>query len=211
MLDYTYPYTALSKVSGKRNASALDEAVFTGAYVARSVPAFLQPDGLTPAEKGTAMHTFMQYCDYAAARADLEREIARVQSAGYLRPEEAHTLDRQKLTAFFTGPFGARVFGAKAVYRELKVASFLPVRALEQVDADDPVFVQGIADCVFEEPEGLVLLDYKTDRVKTEEELLARYRQQLMFYKTAVARTLQKPVHAVYLYSFCLSKPCEYK
>ena len=210
-LDYTYPYAALSKVSGKRNASALDEAVFTGAYVARSVPAFLQPDGLTPAEKGTAMHTFMQYCDYAAARADLEQEIARVQSAGYLRPEEAHALDRQKLTAFFTGPFGARVFGAKAVYRELKVASFLPVRALEQVDADDPVFVQGIADCVFEEPEGLVLLDYKTDRVKTEEELLARYRQQLMFYKTAVARTLQKPVHAVYLYSFCLSKPCEYK
>ena len=210
-LDYTYPYAALSKVSGKRNASALDEAVFTGAYVARSVPAFLQPDGLTPAEKGTAMHTFMQYCDYAAARTDLEQEIARVQSAGYLRPEEAHTLDRQKLTAFFTGPFGARVFGAKAVYRELKVASFLPVRALEQVDADDPVFVQGIADCVFEEPEGLVLLDYKTDRVKTEEELLARYRQQLMFYKTAVARTLQKPVHAVYLYSFCLSKPCEYK
>lgn len=120
-------------------------------------------------------------------------------------------MDRQKLTAFFTGPFGARVFGAKAVYRELKVASFLPVRALEQVDADDPVFVQGIADCVFEEPEGLVLLDYKTDRVKTEQELLARYRQQLMFYKTAVARTLQKPVHAVYLYSFCLSKPCEYK
>lgn len=56
-----------------------------------------------------------------------------------------------------------------------------------------------------------MLLDYKTDRVKTEEELLARYRQQLMFYKTAVARTLQKPVHAVYLYSFCLSKPCEYK
>ena len=210
-LDYTYSYAALSKVSGKRNASALDEAVFTGAYVARSVPAFLQPDGLTPAEKGTAMHTFMQYCDYAAARADLEQEIARVQSAGYLRPEEAHALDRQKLTAFFTGPFGARVFGAKAVYRELKVASFLPVRALEQVDADDPVFVQGIADCVFEEQEGLVLLDYKTDRVKTEEELLARYRQQLMFYKTAVARTLQKPVHAVYLYSFCLSKPCEYK
>ena len=68
---------------------------------------FLQPDGLTPAEKGTAMHTFMQYCDYAAARADLEQEIARVQSAGYLRPEEAHALDRQKLTAFFTGPFGA--------------------------------------------------------------------------------------------------------
>lgn len=210
-LDYTYPYAALSKVSGKRNASALDEAVFTGAYVARSVPAFLQPDGLTPAEKGTAMHTFMQYCDYAAARADLEQEIARVQSAGYLRPEEAHALDRQKLTAFFTGPFGARVFGAKAVYRELKVASFLPVRALEQVDADDPVFVQGIADCVFEEPEGLVLLDYKTDRVKTEEELLARYRQQLMFYKTAVARTLQNRCTRCICIRFVCPSPAEYK
>ena len=46
------------------------------------MPAFLQPDGLTPAEKGTAKHTYMQNCDYAAARADLEHEIARVQSAG---------------------------------------------------------------------------------------------------------------------------------
>ena len=210
-LAYTYPYAALAKISGKRNASALDEAVFTGEYVARSVPAFLQPDGLTPAEKGTAMHTFMQYCNYTAARDDLETEIARVQSAGYLRSEEAQALDRAKLAAFFHGDFGARVFRSKAVYRELKVASFLPVSALEHVDADEKVFVQGIADCVFEEPEGLVLLDYKTDRVKSEEELLARYRQQLMFYKTAVARTLQKPVHAVYLYSFCLSKPCEYK
>ena len=54
-------------------------------------------------------------------------------------------------------------------------------------------------------------LDQHLDEEFTEEELLARYRQQLMFYKTAVARTLQKPVHAVYLYSFCLSKPCEYK
>lgn len=210
-LRYTYPYAALSKVSGKRNASDLDAPAFAKEYVARSVPAFMQPDGLTPAEKGTAMHTFMQYCDYAAAGADLEAEITRVQNAGYLRPEEAHALNRSELAAFFSSEFAARIFNAKAVYRELKVASFLPVCALENVDANEAVFVQGIADCVFEEDNGLVLLDYKTDRVQSEEELLSRYKEQLKFYKTAVTRTLQKPVHAVYLYSFCLSKPCAYK
>ena len=151
------------------------------------------------------MHTFMQYCDYAAARADLEQEIARVQSAGYLRPEEAHTLDRQKLTAFFTGPFGARVFGAKAVYRELKVASFLPVRALEQVDADDPVFIQGIADCVFVEDGELVIVDYKTDTGVDAEALLDRYSAQLEIYREALSQALGMPVKETLLYSFFMN------
>lgn len=42
--------------------------------VARSRPAFLGKAGLTPAERGTALHTFMQYARYEAAAADPEEE-----------------------------------------------------------------------------------------------------------------------------------------
>ena len=78
-------------------------------------------------------------------------------------------------------------------------------------DFQNPVLVQGISDCVFEESGELVVVDYKTDKVENENELLERYRQQLMFYKSAVSKTLKKPVKQVVLYSFYLNKECIYK
>ena len=64
---------------------------------------------------------------------------------------------------------------------------------------------------VFEENGELVLVDYKTDYVKNENELLDLYKNQIAFYKSAVAKTLKMPVKEAVLYSFCLDKPCLYK
>ena len=71
--------------------------------------------------------------------------------------------------------------------------------------------MRGISDCVFEENGELVLVDYKTDRVKSEEELLERYKNQIAFYRKVIEKTLQKPVKKAVLYSFYLSKVCEYR
>ena len=70
--------------------------------------------------------------------------------------------------------------------------------------------MQGIADCVFEEQDGLVLVDYKTDRVSNQQELLDRYKNQVAFYRYAVSKTLDKPVKEAVLYSFYLQKVCFY-
>ena len=78
------------------------------------------------------------------------------------------------------------------------------------MDSDEKVLVRGISDCVFEESGELILVDYKTDRVKSEKELLERYRNQIAFYSKVVSKTLQKPVKKAVLYSFYLSKVCEY-
>jgi ATP-dependent helicase/nuclease subunit A len=56
-----------------------------------------------------------------------------------------------------------------------------------------------------------VLVDYKTDRVNDENELLERYKKQLTFYKYAIEKTLKMPVKEVMLYSFYLEKECIYK
>lgn len=210
-LSYQYPYAELSKISAKRTASELDTATQGFAFFANSVPAFLNKGGLTPAQKGTAMHTFMQFCDYTAAKAQPEAEIARLVTAGYISQEEADSLNREKLRLLFNSDFANRIFNSLHVYRELKVSSFVPACTIENVKSEAKIFIQGIADCVFEEKDGLVLLDYKTDHVKNETELLERYEKQLAFYKSAVEKTLKKPVKEVYLYSFALSKPCRYK
>ena len=125
--------------------------------------------------------------------------------------EQAKSLDRKKLSAFFNGTFAERMFGSAHIYREIKVSSFVPVNEIEKTDYTDEVLIQGIADCVFEENGELVLVDYKTDRADSEEELIDKYKNQIAFYKKAVAKTLMKPVKEAVLYSFSLNKVCIYK
>ena len=103
------------------------------------------------------------------------------------------------------------MFESSAIHREIKVASFVKASELEETEFEDEVLVQGIADCVFEEDGELVLVDYKTDYVKSEEELLSLYKRQIAFYREAVSKALEMPVKEAMLYSFCLDKPCLYQ
>ena len=70
--------------------------------------------------------------------------------------------------------------------------------------SDEQVVVQGITDCVFEEDGALIVVDYKTDRVKTPQELIDRYALQLQLYAEMLTETLHKPVKELLLYSFAL-------
>ena len=69
--------------------------------------------------------------------------------------------------------------------------------------------LQGIADCIFEESDGYVLLDYKTDRNTTAEQLRDNYTVQLRLYKAAFDLLLDKPVKTGYIYSFSLKEGIE--
>lgn len=210
-LRYSYNRKELENLSSKLAASSLDSADTGFEYITSSKPAFMNKTGLTAAQRGTAMHTFMQFCSYENARDDLEKEIARLSDSGFITLQQADSLDRKRIQEFFSCSFSDRMFGSDRIYREIKVSSFVNANEIYNTDFDDKILIQGIADCVFEENGKLVLLDYKTDRVKTEEELLERYKKQIMFYKTAVAKTLNKPVKEALLYSFHLGKICSYK
>ena len=166
---------------------------------------------MTSAEKGTAMHSFMQYCDYKNAKADLTAEIRRLVDGGYISPEQGNSLDKEKLLYLFNSDFANRMFGSENIYREIKVSTLVPANKIENTEYDDEIMVQGIADCVFEEKGELVLVDYKTDKVNNENELLDRYKNQIAFYRYAIEKVLKKPVKQAMLYSFSLNKTCIYK
>ena len=78
----------------------------------------------------------------------------------------------------------------------------------KDVYIDEKIRLQGIIDCFFEEEDGIVLLDYKTDYVEegNEEEIADRYRAQLKYYKDALEKITEKKVKESYLYLFRIDK-----
>lgn len=210
-LSFNYDRKSLENIASKLTASSLDDIDSGFEFITSSKPSFLNKGGLTAAQRGTAMHTFMQYCEYDKAKLELDKEINRLVINGFLTQEQADALDKEKLNEFFNGKLAERMFCSDKIYREIKVSSFVNANRIYNVDYDDLIIVQGIADCVFEENGELVLVDYKTDSVKTENELLERYKKQIMFYKSAIAKTLNKKVKEAVLYSFELGKSCYYK
>lgn len=168
---------------------------------------------LSAAEKGTVTHRFMQYSDYAAASTDLEGEISRLKSLSLFTSKEADAINRESIKAFFESDIYSRLSKSGNVMREKQfIVRFSDIsvdEALKEIYNDTDGMLQGIADCLFEEEDGYVLIDYKTDRVKTPEELLQRYTKQLELYKAAFGALLDKPIKSAFVYSFVLKKGIE--
>ena len=213
-MDYAYPYTPLQEVPAMLAASQLSHQKLSRQHIASGRPAFLDKEGMTAAQKGTALHTFMQYADFDAAAKDPMAEAKRLQKDGFLTPQQAEVLAEDKLRRFFDSALYRRMAEAKQIWREYHYilnVSAGDLADLPETMATESVVVQGIADCVFREGDNLILVDYKTDGVKTAEELVDRYRSQMLFYKQALETIFRLPVTEMLLYSFALGTTVEVK
>lgn len=208
-LDYSDPRSVLSSVPAKRAASDGSERGINREYFASSRPAFMSSGGLTPAQRGTATHKFMQFSNYAAARADIESELARLVDGGFLSEEEGKAVNVSAAKRFFMSSLAERIFASDNVMREKKFAALFPAKffysELTGEAAEEKIVVQGIADCVFVEDGELVIVDYKTDTGVDAEVLLDRYSAQLEIYREALSQALGMPVKETLLYSFFMN------
>lgn len=208
-LDYSDPRSVLSSVPAKRAASDGSERGINREYFASSRPAFMSSGGLTPAQRGTATHKFMQFSNYAAARADIESELARLVDVGFLLEDEGKAVNIGAAKRFFMSPLAERIFASDNVMREKKFAALFPTKffypELTGEAAEEKIVVQGIADCVFVEDGKLVIVDYKTDTGVDAEALLDRYSAQLGIYREALSQALGMPVKETLLYSFFMN------
>lgn len=165
---------------------------------------------LTAAELGTATHTFMQYADFAAAATDVRAQAAVLTEKGILSEAEAKALDYNSLESFFRSPLYARMKNSAEIRREQKF-----LIEISELSLDDELgkeynntngMLQGIADCMFAENDGFILLDYKTDRVNSEKVLADRYYRQLYLYSIALEKIFGRRISEGYIYSFALNK-----
>lgn len=165
-----------------------------------------EEDVLTGAQWGTLMHEAMQWLPLAQyTQASLTKELDALVMKGTFTEEERNLLSDTSLYKFFSSDLGKRLINAKRIERELPFSMlFEGKRVYDTLEDGETLFLQGIIDTAFEEDGEWVLVDYKTDRVKSGEDLIKRYKIQMDLYKEALQRLTGMPVKACYIYSFRL-------
>ncbi len=164
---------------------------------------------MPPAQRGMALHAFMQFADFARAARDPEGEIARLAERAYLAPEEAGAVDVGRVRAFFAGELGQRVLRSPEVVKERRFTAAIPPGMAQPGTSGglgEQVVLQGAVDCTFMEDGRLHIIDFKTDRVEDMEELWRRYEMQLRLYAYAMEEVTGEKVGEMILYSTWLSR-----
>lgn len=204
-VSFQYPFAALHSLSVKTSVSQLTHQKAGQSYCATQRPAFLSAGGLTPAERGTAFHKFLQFANFKTAPQNIEGEIHRLYEQEFLTLAEAESIQPHQVAGFFNSGLFQRLCKAKTVLREKRFMLEIPAGELQpdlpQALHAVPIMVQGAIDCMFFEANGIVVLDFKTDRIQNDAELLAHYREQLQLYCRAVEKMYDAPVLECYLYA----------
>ncbi len=182
---------------------------------------------LTGAERGTLWHKVMQFIPFdlggteevhhflnGMAGFEDNEACGRCRCHGIITGSERAELDDEMFAAFLKTDLCARMVKAEREGRLLREQQFMLGIEACAIDPErykgrsELIPVQGVIDCMFEEDDGIVILDYKTDIVGEDEaqELVKRYHRQLELYAQAASRILGKDVKEKILYSFSLGR-----
>ena len=214
-LAFRYPYPEAERLPSKVTATELkgraEPDPDAQALSARGPGGFRLPDfgrelrPLTGAEKGVATHLVLQYMDFAQGGSleAVQREIQRLRDARFLTEREAQAVDAEAIVKLFASPLGRRMLQAEEIRREFHFSLLCDASELLGSGAGERVLLQGVVDCFIREGGALTVIDYKTDRVRTEAELQSRaahYTPQLRAYGAALERICGLPVKECVLY-----------
>ncbi|MCQ2978673.1 MAG: PD-(D/E)XK nuclease family protein, partial [Clostridia bacterium] len=162
---------------------------------------------LTPAEKGTLMHKLAKIINDK----DIDKEFNRLIENNIFKKEELDQIDKEKIIMYLNSNTFERIDKSNFVKREMP---FMMKKKASEIYKDkniqDDVIIQGIVDCIFEEDNEIVILDYKTDKVFKEgitkeeriNEIKNNYKVQLDLYEEAVSKIYNKPIKEKILYLF---------
>ncbi len=233
--SYRYRYDKLSRIHAtmsvselKKESQAQEEAAVMYPLAGeeeKTIPRFMmdQEADVSPSVRGTIYHRVMEEVRFepVMSEASIRTQMAEMVRKGRLTEQEAAIVRLKKIMNFFTSALYPRLYAADQnglLFREQRfIAAISPeeiqIEGEEDLPVADPTrsdhpfaMIQGIIDLYFEEEDGIVLMDYKTDRVSKEEELTARYQVQLDCYERALEQMTGKKVKERYLYSFAMEK-----
>lgn len=213
LLDFVYPFQRETALPAKVTATQLkgreldqeiaENAAHTPYLRPLRQPLFRQERrGLTAAERGTATHLALQYLDFK--NPDAAGQIEDLRRRGLLTDQQAAAVDPGQLVRFLESPLAEEIRRGGNLLREYRFTLLMDARDYDGAAAGgDRMLLQGVVDCCFETAEGLTVVDFKTDHVRTPEEVAQRaahYRPQLEAYSGALERVLEKKVARRVLY-----------
>ncbi len=198
-----------SGILAKVTASSLENTGRKKEYFAKRKPDFLNT-AFTGADRGNAIHKFLELCDFKAAFETPDDEKNRLLNNGSMSEKELEVLDGETIRAFFSNDVGQRLLNAETIYKEYEFAFLKKAGELYEnissTAAEEDVVVQGKLDCAFIENGQFVIIDYKTDNITDEDVYKTIYSPQLKIYCEALNQCTGLTVKACYIYSFKMKK-----
>ena len=226
---YHYPYGADEPVRMKVSVSELklqhmeeesddSDVLFPPEDIIPCIPQFIsQKETVSAVQRGTAYHKLLELLDYsigtekeAVSGVTLMQHFKELCRQGHISEELLQVIRPSDMETFRNSSIGKRMgtaFMRKTLYREQPFVLGVDAdQVYEYASKEETVLVQGIIDAYFEEDGALVVVDYKTDRVQSGEELVSRYKTQLDYYAQALEQLTGKVVKEKIIYSFALGR-----
>ena len=240
-LDFEYPHTHLNKLPAKLSVSKLtptilddidDDATtlesFDEAKILEIEEFFENKSKITGADKGTATHLFLQFCDFAYAEKNgAKAELSHLVDSKFIAPQVAELINLNQIEKFFESNFYSMLKNAKKTYREQRFNILLPASHFTQDEEfkseieKEEILVQGVIDLFFEDENGnIILCDYKTDYLSYEEmqdealvikKMKDRHGKQLEYYAMAIEKFLGRRPDSILIYSLPFGEAVEIK
>jgi len=164
------------------------------------------------AARGTLYHSVLEWLD---PHEEIEPQLDRWEKEGLISLEEKDTINPNRIRGFLFSSLGqrfVRAFDEGRAYREkqfiigVPVQEVFPDRTVRDGAETELVMIQGIIDMYFEEDGGIILVDYKTDRVYDPDVLARMYREQLLLYRRAVGMFSHLPVREMWIWSLTMDR-----
>jgi len=225
-LSFQYPHSRATRTRAKQTVTEIkrqrelkdeySDTQLTQSFKAPIIkrPNFMQTEKkVTSAEKGTALHTVMQHLplDRVLTKREIEEMVESFVEKEILTRVEADIVDIEAIEQFYQTEIAQFMMESTDIKREVPFSLTLPaseVYADWESNADEKVLIQGVIDCLIPKEDGWIILDYKTDAIRSEvtdvvrEQLIKRYETQLNLYRLAIEQIWKQPVKATYLYFF---------
>lgn len=175
-------------------------------------PKFLQAVDVTPIERGEATHLVIQHLDLGGPldASGINASIRKMIDHELLTHELALSVDVESISDFFRSPLGVRMKAdPKRVTREIPFSLGILASRIytelaglsEGISGDERVLVQGIIDCIIDEPDGFVLIDFKTGGKPWDdpEAIALQYLGQISVYREALETIYKRRVKEAYI------------
>ncbi|MDE7434463.1 MAG: helicase-exonuclease AddAB subunit AddA [Lachnospiraceae bacterium] len=207
------------KARAMRSAAQAEELdvtpVFLEEVASPYIPSFMEEKAQENqgALRGTAMHRVMECFDFGQLprepekiQENLEKQLTQLLSAGKVTDDMCGLVRKDALLSFLKSGLAGRMREAADGNRLFREKPFVMGR--KETQDGEMILIQGIIDVFWLEEDGIVLLDYKTDRVDSEEQLVHMYAEQLELYRDALERIFPEHIRVKekYLYSFRLNR-----
>lgn len=217
ILNWQYKHQSIEGIPTKTSVSKLKEEREQEIQITQE-PKFINEEAktkLTGAQKGTLIHLCLQKMreteEYNLEK--ITELIEGLKDKEIITEIEAQNIDKEKLLEYTNSQLWTELKQAKEIHKEHPFyINIKASRIYNQINKEDDenILVQGVIDLFFiDKDDKLILVDYKTDYVQNENELIEKYKGQLDLYKEALEQSLDKKVDKMCIYSVYLNKLIE--